>query len=210
MEKIIYDFYSDLFDSRVHLHHLRKDGQVNPEVLPSEIQHATMSVKNRAAPGPDRIRPEHPKSLPLVLINTLARLFTRYLSECKVPKQCKSSKTVLLYKKGDPHDIGNYRPICLLSVIYKLFTRVNLNRIEKVLDEGQPREQAGFRKGFSTIDRIHSVSKLIEVSREYKMPLCLTFIDLKKAFDSVETEAIMEELDNQGVPTQYIKVLRKL
>ncbi|KAK6763951.1 hypothetical protein RB195_024331 [Necator americanus] len=122
-------------------------------------------------------------------------------------EQWKTSKTVLLYKKGDPHDIGNYRPICLLSVIYKLFTRVILNRIEKVLDEGQPCEQAGFRKGFSTFDHIHTVSKLIEVSREYKMPLCLTFIDLKKAFDSVETEAVVEALDNQGVPTQYIKVL---
>ncbi|KAK6758649.1 hypothetical protein RB195_016088 [Necator americanus] len=37
------------------------------------------------------------------------------------------------------------------------------------------------------------------------MPLCLTFIDLKKAFDSVETEAVMEALDNQCVPTQYIE-----
>ncbi|KAK6761433.1 hypothetical protein RB195_022484 [Necator americanus] len=42
------------------------------------------------------------------------------------------------------------------------------------------------------------------------MPLCLTFIDLKKAFDSVETEAVVEALDNQGVPTQHIKVLREL
>ncbi|KAK6748226.1 hypothetical protein RB195_001071 [Necator americanus] len=42
------------------------------------------------------------------------------------------------------------------------------------------------------------------------MPLCLTFVDLKKAFDSFETEAVMEALDNQGVPTQYIKVLREL
>ncbi|KAK6756793.1 hypothetical protein RB195_014925 [Necator americanus] len=210
--KIIYGFYSDLFDSHVRLppHHLREDGQVIPEVLPSEVRHAIMSVRNRTAPGPDRIRPEHLKSLPPVLINTLARLFTRYLSECKVPKQWKISKTVLLYKKGDPHDIGNYRPICLLSVIYKVFTRVILNRNEKVLDEGQPCKQAGFREGFSTTDHIHTVSKLIEVSREYKMPLCLTFIDLKKAFDSVETEAVVEALDNQGVPTQYIKVLREL
>ncbi|KAK6767165.1 hypothetical protein RB195_026461 [Necator americanus] len=42
------------------------------------------------------------------------------------------------------------------------------------------------------------------------MPFCLTFIDLKKAFDSVETEAVVEALDNQGVPTQYMKVLREL
>ncbi|KAK6726447.1 hypothetical protein RB195_004642 [Necator americanus] len=66
------------------------------------------------------------------------------------------------------------------------------------------------RKGFSTIDHIRTVSKPIEVSREYKMPLCLTFIDLKKAFNSVETEAVAEALDNQGVPTQCIKVLREL
>ncbi|KAK6749514.1 hypothetical protein RB195_001867 [Necator americanus] len=189
MEKIIFDFYSDLFDSHVHLlpHHLREDGQVIPEVLPSEIRHAIMSARNRTAPGPDRIRPEHLKSLPPVLIDTLARLFIRYLLECKVPKQWKTSKTVFLYKKGDPHDIGNYCPTCLLTAM-----------------------QAGFRKRFSTIDHIYTVSKLIEVSREYKMPLCLTFIDLKKAFDSVETEAVVEALDNQGVPTQYIKVLREL
>ncbi|KAK6754712.1 hypothetical protein RB195_013601 [Necator americanus] len=125
--------------------------------------------------GPDTIRPEHLKSLPPVLINTLARLFTRYLSECKVPKQWKTSKTVLLYKKGNPHDIG---------VAQSAYC--------------------------PTIDHIHIVSKLIEISREYKVPLCLTFIDLKKAFDSVETEAVVEALDNQGVPPLYIKVLREL
>ncbi|KAK6762859.1 hypothetical protein RB195_023530 [Necator americanus] len=228
MQKIIYDFYSDLFDSHIHLspHHLREDGHGIPEVLPSEIRHAIISVRNRKALGPDRIRPEHLKNLPPVLINTLARLFARYLSECKVPKQIKIEQEARRneaarrvrkpietidvnyqssLKQGDSHDIGNYLPLCLLSVINKLITRVILNRIEKVLDERQPCEQAGFRKGFSTIDHIHTVSKLIEVSREYKMPLCLTFIDLKKVFDSVETEAVVETLDNQGVPTQYIK-----
>uniref|UniRef100_A0A7I5EB13 Reverse transcriptase domain-containing protein n=1 Tax=Haemonchus contortus TaxID=6289 RepID=A0A7I5EB13_HAECO len=127
---------------------------------------------------------EHLKSIALVIIKTLARLFTRYLSGCKVPTSWKTSKTVLLYKKGDPDDIGNYRPICMLSVIYKLFTRVILNRIGKILDEGQPCERAGLRRGFSTIDYIHTLTRLIEVSREYKMPLCLTFIGLKKAFDT--------------------------
>ncbi|XGW34773.1 hypothetical protein V3C99_018637, partial [Haemonchus contortus] len=193
MEKVIYDFYSDLFDSHVYMPtcHLRQDGYVVPSVLPSEIRHAITSMRN-------------------VIVKTLARLFTRYLSQCKVPTSWKTSKTVLLYKKGDPDDIGNYRPICLLSVIYKLFTRVILNRIGRILDEGQPCEQAGFRRGFSTIDHIHTVTRLIEVSREYKMPLCLTFIDLKKAFDTVETEAVIEALGNQGVPTQYVRMLREL
>uniref|UniRef100_A0A7I4YAI8 Reverse transcriptase domain-containing protein n=1 Tax=Haemonchus contortus TaxID=6289 RepID=A0A7I4YAI8_HAECO len=188
----------------------RQDEYIAPSVLPSEIRHAITSMKNCTAPGPDRIKPEHLKRIPPVIIKTLARLFTRYLSECKVPTSWKTSKTVLLYKKGDPDDIGNYRPICLLSVIYKLFTRVILNRIGRILDEGQPCEQAGFRRGFSTIDHIHTLTRLSEVSREYKMPLCLTFIDLKKAFDTVETEAVIEALGNQGVPTQYIRMLREL
>ncbi|KAE9416237.1 hypothetical protein Angca_003521, partial [Angiostrongylus cantonensis] len=140
----------------------------------------------------------------------MARLFTRYLLECKVPTQWRTSNTVLLFKKGDLHDIGNYRPICLLSVVYKLFTRVILNRIDRTMDEGQPCEQAGFRKRFSTMDHIHTLTRLIEVSREYKRPLCLTFIDLEKAFDSIEIEAAMEALGSQGVPTQYIKILREL
>ncbi|KAE9414817.1 hypothetical protein Angca_004552, partial [Angiostrongylus cantonensis] len=128
----------------------------------------------------------------------------------QAPTQWKTSKTVLLFKKGDLHDIGNYCPICLLSVVYKLFTRVILNRIDRTLDEGQPCQQAGFRKGFSTMDHIHMLTRLIEVSREYKRPLCLTFIDLEKAFDSIEIEAVMDSLGSQGFPTQYIKILREL
>nr|CDJ94758.1 RNA-directed DNA polymerase (reverse transcriptase) domain containing protein [Haemonchus contortus] len=167
MEKVIYDFYSDLFDSHVYLptHHLKQDEYIAPLVLLSEIRHAITSMKICTAPGPDRIRPEHLNSIPPVIIKTLARLFTRYLSECQVPTSWKTSKTVLLYKKGDPNDIGDCRSICLLSVFYKLFTRVILNRIGRILDEGQPCEQAGFRRGFSTIDHIHTVTRLIEVSR---------------------------------------------
>ncbi|EPB73966.1 hypothetical protein ANCCEY_06928 [Ancylostoma ceylanicum] len=116
----------------------------------------------------------------------------------------------VLCKKGDPRDIGNYRLICLLSVVYKLFTVVILNRTERTLDEGQPCEQAGVWKGFSTIDNMHTVTRLIEVPREYKMPLCLTFVDLRKAFDTIETEAVLEALGNQGVSTQYTRILREL
>ncbi|VDM52173.1 unnamed protein product [Angiostrongylus costaricensis] len=57
---------------------------------------------------------------------------------------------------------------------------------------------------------IYTITRLIEVSRECKGPLCLTFIDLQKAFHSVEIEAVLEALDSQGVPTQYMKVPREL
>ncbi|EYC22350.1 hypothetical protein Y032_0017g3298 [Ancylostoma ceylanicum] len=126
MEKVIYDFYSELFDNNVHLPpcHLREDGYVIPSVLPSKVRHAIKSVKNRTAPGPDRIRPEHLKNLWTALVNTLARLFTRYLSECKVPSQWKTSTTVLLIRRTSAS-------IALSAVVYKPFTRLFLNRIVK-------------------------------------------------------------------------------
>ncbi|KAK6764595.1 hypothetical protein RB195_024788 [Necator americanus] len=127
-----------------------------------------------------------------------------------IPKQWKTSKTVLLYKKEDSHDIRNYPPIRLPFVTYMLFIGVIFTGLRKVLNKGQPCIQAGFLKGFNTTGHIRTVWKLIEVSQEYKVSLFLTNIDLKKAFDSVETEAVIEPLDNQGVLTQYVKVLRKL
>ncbi|KAK6764621.1 hypothetical protein RB195_024806 [Necator americanus] len=65
IEKIIYDFYSDLFDSHVHLppHHMREGKHVIPKVLPFEVRHAIMSVRNHTVPSSDRIRPEHLKNL---------------------------------------------------------------------------------------------------------------------------------------------------
>ncbi|KAE9412826.1 hypothetical protein Angca_002906, partial [Angiostrongylus cantonensis] len=179
---------------------VKEDGYVVPLVLPSKIRHAISSVKNQTTPRPERIKSEHLKNFPPVRVSTLARLFTRYLSECKVPTQCKTSKTVLLFKKGELHDTGNYRPICLLFVVYKIFTRVIVNRIDRGLEEREPCEQAGFRKGFSMVDHIHTLTILIEVSRKHKRPLRLTFIDLQKAFDSIEIEAVMEVLGRQGVP----------
>ncbi|KAK6726334.1 hypothetical protein RB195_004572 [Necator americanus] len=68
MKKVIHDFYSDLFNSHVHWP-LREDGHVIAGVLPSEVREAVISVKY-LAPGLDRMRPEHSKYLPPLLINT--------------------------------------------------------------------------------------------------------------------------------------------
>uniref|UniRef100_A0A7I4YWJ9 Reverse transcriptase domain-containing protein n=1 Tax=Haemonchus contortus TaxID=6289 RepID=A0A7I4YWJ9_HAECO len=74
MEKVIYDFHLNLFDSHVYLptHHLGQDEYIAPSVLPSEIRHAITSMKNNTAPGPDRIKPEFLKSISPVIIKTLA------------------------------------------------------------------------------------------------------------------------------------------
>ncbi|KAK6734944.1 hypothetical protein RB195_018255 [Necator americanus] len=130
---------------------------------------------------------------------TPSRREMEIITERKEGSQWKISQTVLIHKKGDREDLRNYRPICVLSMLYKVITKIILTRISRTLDEAQPQEQAGFRQGFSCLDYIQTVSRVIEVCREYRLPLVLTFVDYKKAFDSVEMNAVLSALVDQGV-----------
>ena len=105
---------------------------------------------------------------------------------------------VIFFKKGNRKDIKNYRQICLLSNMYKLLTKIITTRLEKKLDENQPREQAGFRSKYSTTDHIHAINQLKEKCREYNILLCVAFVDYEKAFDSVQTQAILTSLQEQA------------
>ena len=79
--------------------------------------------------------------------------------------------------------------------MYKLFTKIITTRLEKKLDEHQPREQAGFRSKYSTIDHI---------------PVCVAFVDYEKAFDSVQTQAILTSLQEQGIEDVYREILKDI
>ncbi|KAK6757628.1 hypothetical protein RB195_015443 [Necator americanus] len=78
-----------------------------------------------------------------------------------------------------------------------------LTRIARALHEAQPQGQAGF----TCMDHIQTVSRVIEVCREYRLPFVLTFVDYEKAFDSVEINAILPALVDQGVLVPYVRTL---
>ncbi|GBP28313.1 Retrovirus-related Pol polyprotein from type-1 retrotransposable element R2 [Eumeta japonica] len=97
-----------------------------------------------------------------------------------------------------------------MTNIYKIFSKIILDRISTTLDENQPIEQADFRKKFATIDHIHTVKQIVEKYNEYNKPLYMAFIDYTKAFDSISHEEIWDSLKNQGIPTVYIKIIKSI
>ena len=99
----------------------------------------------------------------------------------------------------------------LLAIKYvQTVQKIITTRLEKKLDENQPREQAGFRSKYSTTDHIHAINQLKEKCREYNIPLCVAFVDYEKAFDSVQTQAILTSLQEQGIEDVYIEILKDL
>ena len=75
---------------------------------------------------------------------------------------------------------------------------------------GQPREEDGFRAGYSTIHHLQVVNQLQGKANEYNMPLCFAFIDYEKAFYSIEFEPFFDGLKNQSVDEAYLNTLRNL
>lgn len=140
----------------------------------------------------------------------MTNLFNEILATERIPTQWTKSTIVLLHKKGDKNEISNYRPICLMSNLYKVFSKIILGRITKHLEENQPREQAGFRANYSTIDHIHVVKQIIEKLNEYGQHYYMAFVDYNKAFDSLSHNYIWKTLENQGVESKYIKIIKEI
>ena len=132
------------------------------------------------------------------------------LKEKQIPQSWKEAKIILLHKKGDKADIKNYRPISLLSHIYKIYTKILQSRLKTALDEQQPREQAGFREGFSTTDHLHAINQLIEKAHEYQLDLCIGFIDYEKTFDSIEHPDLFKALRQIGINEGYVCILEDI
>ncbi|GFN98158.1 endonuclease-reverse transcriptase [Plakobranchus ocellatus] len=82
--------------------------------------------------------------------------------------------------------------------------------MERILDENQPREQAGFRKNFSTTDHLQALNQLIEKCNEYNLPLCLGFIDYEKAFDPVDHAAIVQTLRKININENCVTMIENI
>ena len=79
----------------------------------------------------------------------------------------KKVKIKVIYKNGDVEDVSNYRPICSLPALYKLFSTTLYGRPYPVLDQKQAEDQAGFRKSYQTIDHFATYRMIEQKCHEW-------------------------------------------
>ena len=118
-----------------------------------------------------------------------------------------------IYKgKGSAEDPDNYRGITIVSCFGKLFTSILNQRICAFLEANNllGSEQAGFRKGHSTLDHIFTLHCLIDVYLRKKKKLFCAFIDYRKAFDSIQHGLLWEKLINMNIGGKVLNIIRDM
>ena len=104
--------------------------------------------------------------------------------------------------------LKNWRPISLLSVIYKIGSTAIANRIKKILDKIISKNQAGFVKGRFIGENTRLIYDLMHFTEKHKIPGLLMLIDFEKAFDSVSWKFLYSVLEILGFGSGFIKWIK--
>ena len=132
-------------------------------------------------------------------MNALIHLFLQIQKTGKVPQKFKDALIVVIYKKNSRLECGNYRPISLLSHIYKVFISIIATRVKNDLYTSFLDLQATYEPARGTIEQIISLDKIIEKSIEFNNPVLIASIDFIKAFDSIKLDRLWNLLAKTNI-----------
>ena len=182
-----------------------------PKFVLEELETALKRIKSGKARDSKGFIAEMLKAGGTRLRSVLLQLMNAVLdAAAPTPSEGHDSVMKILFKGGDATQAKNYRPICVMPLLYKLFAVMLHERLAPTLETKLCRDQAGFRKGYGTIDHLHTLVQIQEKTQEWQIPAWTCFIDFEKAFDSIEHDSIWAALAKQGVTDGYIELLQRL
>ena len=165
------------------------------------LQKQLKSIKPEKASGPDNIRPKDFKLAEESIIEGLDIVIQKSKQTRKMPSKWKTGEVKVAFKKGDPTQRTNYRPLTMLSLPSKIMEGQICKQIDEHIEKNNLSNdcQWGYKKGKST------ETLLIKMTEDWKKAIDqgkvvgIIFLDFSKAFDSVSHPILMEKVKETGI-----------
>ena len=166
-----------------------------------EIVYFISQMKSSKACGPTSIPNNLLKEHKHIFSTILATLINKSFSDGTFPDLLKLANVIPIYKKKEKLLCSNYRPISLLSNISKIYEKVFHSRLYQFFEENNMFYdlQFGFRKKHSTDHALLSITENIKSKIDNRNLTCGIFIDLEKAFDTVNHRILLKKLEYYGI-----------
>lgn len=144
------------------------EGGVFLKVSEEEVIKAMDSIKGGSSPGFDRVTIQILKRVQQHVIKPLTYLVNRSFADNVFPDVYKKAIIIPVFKKGDPKNLDNYRPISLLSVVSKIIEKIAKRYLVSFIEDNDilSENQFGFRTGRSTDDAIAFMTKQISCAMD--------------------------------------------
>jgi hypothetical protein len=166
-----------------------------------ELDKLLRNLESKKASGADCIPPKIVKICKDSLIDPLLKIINKSFSEGVFPDQLKIAKVIPIYKKNERDICGNYRPISLLSCFDKVIEKLMHKRLYSFLHKHDILYpyQFGFREGHSTSLALTEIMEKIHEHLDTGDSVIGIYLDLTKAFDTVQHDILLSKLSHYGV-----------
>jgi len=139
------------------------------------------------------------------------RLGTTAVNQGIYPQNFKCAQVTPIHRSGSEKVCTNYRPISVLSTLSKIFEKLLCDRLYHYVEckSRLSKHQYGFRAKVSTEFAIYDIVECILENLDQKIPTCAVFLDLSKAFDTVDNSVLLWKLEHyygiRGLPLQLFE-----
>ncbi len=186
----------------------RKSTQFNfKQVTKAEVMKVISKMEPKKSTGHDEISNKVLKAISNGILTPLTIIINRCIKDGTFPKEWKLAKVIPIHKKGSKEDMGNYRPISLLPTMSKVIEKILDKQIREYMEENNyfTPNQFGFRKEHETGHILMKAQEKIAQDKRNKETTIGVFLDLKKAFDTVDHQILIKKIGHYGINTNLIK-----